>query len=60
MDICFLDKTEFSYNSYDRFDSNLRGAENTLINLSEEFMVNLKFNGNFFIYIFLDKIVFYE
>jgi hypothetical protein len=37
MDICFLDKTEFSYNSYDRFDSNLRGAENTLINLSEEF-----------------------
>ena len=36
MDICFLDKTEFSYNSNDRFDSNLRGAENTLINLSEE------------------------
>jgi glycosyltransferase involved in cell wall biosynthesis len=36
MNICFLDKTEFSYTSENRFDSNLRGAENTLINLSIE------------------------
>jgi len=36
MNICFLDKTEFSYTSENRFESNLRGAENTLINLSIE------------------------
>jgi glycosyltransferase involved in cell wall biosynthesis len=36
MNICFLDKTEFKYNEKDKYKSILRGAETTLINLSNE------------------------
>ena len=34
MNICFIDKTSFQYNSKDLYSSNLRGAETVLINLS--------------------------
>ena len=35
MNICFIDKTSFQYNSKDLYSSNLRGAETVLINLSK-------------------------
>ena len=34
MNICFLEKTKFKYNSKDKYSNNLRGAETVLINLS--------------------------
>jgi len=34
MEICFLEKTKFKYNSRDLYSKNLRGAETVLINLS--------------------------
>ena len=36
MNICFLEKTNFQYNSKDIYSNNLRGAETVLINLSKE------------------------
>ena len=35
MNICFLDKTYFQYNSKDLYSKNLRGAETVLINLTK-------------------------
>ena len=35
MNICFIDKTNFQYNSKDKYSKNLRGAETVLINLSK-------------------------
>ena len=35
MNICFLEKTNFKYNSKDIYSNNLRGAETVLINLSK-------------------------
>ena len=37
MKICFLDNVKTSYNSNDIYTNNIRGAENVLINLAEEF-----------------------
>ena len=34
MNICFIDRTDFTYNSKDLYSYNLRGAETVLINLS--------------------------
>lgn len=36
MNICFLDNTNFEYNSHDIYSYKLRGAETVLINLSKE------------------------
>ena len=36
MKICFLDKTEFQYNSNDLYSYKLRGGETVIINLSNE------------------------
>lgn len=36
MKICFLDKTEFQYNSNDLYSYKLRGAETVIINLANE------------------------
>ena len=35
MKICFLDNTNFQYNSRDLYSNKLRGAESILINLSK-------------------------
>ena len=35
MNICFIDKTIFQYNSKNKYSKNLRGAETVLINLSK-------------------------
>ena len=35
MNICFLEKTNFKYNSKDIYSNDLRGAETVLINLSK-------------------------
>ena len=37
MKICFLDDSNISYTSEDIYSNKLRGGENTLINLSNEF-----------------------
>ena len=34
MNICFIDKTDFKYNSKNLYSQNLRGAETIIINLS--------------------------
>ena len=40
MNICFLEKTNFEYNSKDLYSNKLRGAESVLINLSSALAKN--------------------
>ena len=47
MKICFLDNSKIQYNSKDIYSNKIRGAENILINLANEFA---KLNHNVIVY----------
>ena len=47
MKICFLDNSKVQYNSKDLYSNKIRGAENVLINLANEFA---KLNHNVFVF----------
>ena len=47
MKICFLDNSKIQYNSNDIYSNKIRGAENILINLANEFA---KLNNKVIVY----------